>query len=225
MPSGAVLLSAQRSPAGVPLASTVIGNEPAFPARRSVDDRGTQSSGDGQPVRILIKVADPRRAQRDGQADGIQPDRVRPGVTTDHQYLGSRLRGQLRADGAPGIGDVVARAGHRDRVHIGGKPDEHGVGMRHADQVGEEAAPLQTAHRAEPVARHPRVCRAVAGWQSAIADAILARGLADADADQLATLVLAAIEGGLLLARANRDGAPLRTVGRQLAALLRTRVP
>jgi len=69
------------------------------------------------------------------------------------------------------------------------------------------------------------VCRAVAGWQSAIADAILARGLADADADQLATLVLAAIEGGLLLARANRDGAPLRTVGRQLAALLRTRVP
>jgi len=36
---------------------------------------------------------------------------------------------------------------------------------------------------------------------------------------------LASIEGALLLARAKRDAEPLRTVGNELAALLRERVP
>jgi hypothetical protein len=40
----------------------------------------------------------------------------------------------------------------------------------------------------------------------------------------LTALVLAGIESALLLARAERDGAPLLTVGDQLAAIVRDRV-
>jgi TetR/AcrR family transcriptional regulator, lmrAB and yxaGH operons repressor len=59
----------------------------------------------------------------------------------------------------------------------------------------------------------------------ALSEAMVGRGLALAEAASLATLVLAGIEGALLLARASRDGSPLRTVGHELAAVLRTRLP
>jgi TetR/AcrR family transcriptional repressor of lmrAB and yxaGH operons len=66
-------------------------------------------------------------------------------------------------------------------------------------------------------------------WRRALADAFRAvepaePGLDEAAADQLATLVLAAIEGALLLSRAARDPAPLHDVGAELAQLVRERV-
>ena len=71
-----------------------------------------------------------------------------------------------------------------------------------------------------------RACQGALGsWQAAIAEAIRERGAATADARRLATLVLAGIEGGLLLARAQRDSGPLRAVGDELAAILRRRIP
>lgn len=82
---------------------------------------------------------------------------------------------------------------------------------------------LETAHTSELLSSS---CAAVfAGWHAALAEAIHARGVGAQQARQLATLVLAAIEGGLVLARANRDPEPLRTVGHELASLLRARVP
>ena len=61
---------------------------------------------------------------------------------------------------------------------------------------------------------------AFTGWRKVIAEALSAAGLADEDADGLALTVLAGIEGGLLLARAARDGDVLITVGQRLAALI-----
>ncbi|HET6259433.1 TetR family transcriptional regulator [Pseudonocardia sp.] len=55
-------------------------------------------------------------------------------------------------------------------------------------------------------------------WQSLIADHLRAAGIASAD--DLATVLLAAIEGALLLARTRHDLAPLRTVGAHLRLLL-----
>jgi Transcriptional regulator LmrA/YxaF-like, C-terminal domain len=82
---------------------------------------------------------------------------------------------------------------------------------------------LETAHRSDALGH---ACRdALAGWRAALAEAMVARGTGEADARALATLVLAGIEGALLLARADRDPAPLTTVGRELADVLRARVP
>jgi TetR/AcrR family transcriptional regulator, lmrAB and yxaGH operons repressor len=82
---------------------------------------------------------------------------------------------------------------------------------------------LETAHVSPRLAQ--ACAGALAGWQAALTEAMVARGMAGDDASSTATLVLAGIEGGLLLARANRDGSPLRTVGRELASVLMVRVP
>lgn len=82
---------------------------------------------------------------------------------------------------------------------------------------------LETAHTSERLAD---ACASVlSGWHGALTEAIVARNVALREASSLATLILASIEGALLLARAKRDAEPLRTVGSELAALLRQRVP
>lgn len=82
---------------------------------------------------------------------------------------------------------------------------------------------LETAHTSAVLAE---ACQAALGsWRAAITEAITARGIASADALRLATLVLAGIEGGLLLARAYRSSEPLRAAGDELAAILQARVP
>jgi TetR/AcrR family transcriptional repressor of lmrAB and yxaGH operons len=65
---------------------------------------------------------------------------------------------------------------------------------------------------------------ALTGWRDALTEAITAHGAAAPEAASLATLVLAGIEGGLLLSRATRDPGPLRTVGSELATALRARL-
>jgi AcrR family transcriptional regulator len=58
-------------------------------------------------------------------------------------------------------------------------------------------------------------------WQELIAHALLGAGVGRTDARRLATLVIAAIEGAILLCRARRDIRPLRDVHRALEATLR----
>jgi AcrR family transcriptional regulator len=82
---------------------------------------------------------------------------------------------------------------------------------------------LETAHTSATLAA---ACDgALQSWIDAVTDAIAARGVAGDEARALGTLVIAGIEGALVLARASRSGAPLHAVGRELAALLRERVP
>ncbi|KDN23634.1 TetR/AcrR family transcriptional regulator [Amycolatopsis rifamycinica] len=57
-------------------------------------------------------------------------------------------------------------------------------------------------------------------WHGILSGYLAGRGLSDGDADELATVVLAAIEGGLLLARTRRDLAPLRAVAAHLHTTL-----
>jgi AcrR family transcriptional regulator len=65
---------------------------------------------------------------------------------------------------------------------------------------------------------------ALTGWRDTLTEAIAAHGAATLEAASLATLILAGMEGGLLLARATRDPGPLRTVGSELATALRARL-
>jgi AcrR family transcriptional regulator len=65
---------------------------------------------------------------------------------------------------------------------------------------------------------------AFARWQDVIANALLAAGVGRTDARRLATLVVASIEGAILLCRARQDIRPLRDVHRALEATLRTAI-
>ncbi len=61
-------------------------------------------------------------------------------------------------------------------------------------------------------------------WQELIARTLLDAGVSRTDARRLATLVVSAIEGAILLCRASRDIRPLRDVHRALEATLRTAI-
>jgi TetR/AcrR family transcriptional regulator, lmrAB and yxaGH operons repressor len=61
-----------------------------------------------------------------------------------------------------------------------------------------------------------------AGWQRALADVLRADGHDAAEADELAAVALALIEGALVLARARRSRLPIEQAGRRVARLLDT---
>lgn len=61
--------------------------------------------------------------------------------------------------------------------------------------------------------------RVFAGWIDAATSRFTHAGLAEEDARHLATTVVAALEGGFILARARRDPAVLREIGLQMRSL------
>ena len=82
---------------------------------------------------------------------------------------------------------------------------------------------LETSHTSDHLAA---VCHAAfTGWQETLTEALTARGVSPREARALAALVVAAIEGSLILARAGRDPTPLKAVANELSRLLRERVP
>ncbi|QQG85968.1 TetR/AcrR family transcriptional regulator [Mycobacteroides chelonae] len=58
-------------------------------------------------------------------------------------------------------------------------------------------------------------------WQDLIAAGLVEMGIKQKRAGSLATLIVTSIEGGLILARANRDTAPLHKVQKELEQILR----
>lgn len=67
--------------------------------------------------------------------------------------------------------------------------------------------------------------RAFAQWESAFAGALRRAGLARGRAARLASLVVAAVEGAIVVSRARRDPQPLLDVARELEATLREALP
>ena len=61
-------------------------------------------------------------------------------------------------------------------------------------------------------------------WREPVTRALLDAGVSRTDARRLATTVVAAIEGAILLCRVRRDIRPLRDVHRALEATLRTAI-
>ncbi|HET7801287.1 MAG TPA: TetR family transcriptional regulator C-terminal domain-containing protein, partial [Humibacillus xanthopallidus] len=57
-------------------------------------------------------------------------------------------------------------------------------------------------------------------WRRPITEALVGMGRSRRRADSLSTLMLCALEGAILMARARRDTAPLRLVARELAPVL-----
>jgi AcrR family transcriptional regulator len=61
---------------------------------------------------------------------------------------------------------------------------------------------------------------AFAGWEAQIADGLVPHGVARERAESIATLAIAAIEGAVVLARAERSTGPLERVAGELERLL-----
>jgi hypothetical protein len=57
-------------------------------------------------------------------------------------------------------------------------------------------------------------------WQELLEQRLVAEGVSAARAEELAVLVIASVEGAIVLARAQRDARPLDNVHRQLRALV-----
>jgi TetR/AcrR family transcriptional regulator, lmrAB and yxaGH operons repressor len=72
---------------------------------------------------------------------------------------------------------------------------------------------------------HEVCAAAYGGWQRLIEAQLTGVGIDEPRAERLATFVLAAIEGALLLAKAHRSGEPLRRVGAELQAMLAALAP
>jgi len=81
---------------------------------------------------------------------------------------------------------------------------------------------LETAHSSEVLA--DACAEALGSWRAALAEALRSHGMPESEAASLAALMLAAIEGALIMARAERAVTPLELVGDELAALLRARI-
>ena len=77
---------------------------------------------------------------------------------------------------------------------------------------------LEEAPGDTPVAHAAR--DALMATQAALAECLAASGLSATRADELASHTLAALEGALILARINKDSAPVRSAGRQVAAVI-----
>ena len=66
-----------------------------------------------------------------------------------------------------------------------------------------------------------QACRdAYAAWREVIADRLVADGLKRSRADDAATLVLSAMEGALILARAERTVRPIRVLAKHLPLIV-----
>jgi AcrR family transcriptional regulator len=66
---------------------------------------------------------------------------------------------------------------------------------------------------------------AFAAWHEALAAGLRDAGLSRARARRLATTIVAAVEGAVILSRAEHDGRPLKDVGAELELLLRAALP
>lgn len=71
---------------------------------------------------------------------------------------------------------------------------------------------------------HRAAAEAFDGWQSRLAESLRRNGVAAAIAEQLATLVVAAVEGAVVLCRVQRSTRPLELVAAQLDDLLRVQL-
>jgi TetR/AcrR family transcriptional repressor of lmrAB and yxaGH operons len=128
------------------------------------------------------------------------------------EHSGEQLRGAIAA--------VMASPGGAART-VGGLIDALAAGLEasgYRDGCPIATVTLETAANAEPIRLTAE--RVFSSWLAEFESALVAEGLSLDVSKRRAMLVLAAVEGGLLLARARRDAAPLLAVKEELQALL-----
>ncbi|WP_040804058.1 TetR/AcrR family transcriptional regulator [Nocardia concava] len=160
-------------------------------------------------------------------------------------YFGTGLNQVIAHSGAPRgslyfhfpggkdqlVGESVRRAGAAIGDSLGALADSdvstvefiervlRQLGDRLEESEWRKGCPVATV-ALETAASHDSIQQACSEVYSGWEDTVRARLAGRPGADDLATTILALIEGGLLLARAHRSREPLNRVGRQIAVWL-----
>lgn len=140
-----------------------------------------------------------------------------------HHFPGGKE--QLAVEAVERSGSALVRTVERIAADA---PDVAGVLERLADLLAdslesssyEAGCPVATValECAPGTSSITRACQQVfRGWIGVLTDRLIDEGWGEADARDFATTVVAAVEGGLLLARVESDAEPLRAVLRDLA--------
>jgi TetR/AcrR family transcriptional repressor of lmrAB and yxaGH operons len=94
----------------------------------------------------------------------------------------------------------------------------------HVERSGFAAGSPLTAVAMETATTSPRInvaCHEAYGMlKSAFKDKLIECGYSNTKADELATFIVSAVEGGIILSRTSHTGDPLRLVAKQLKVLL-----
>jgi TetR/AcrR family transcriptional repressor of lmrAB and yxaGH operons len=99
-------------------------------------------------------------------------------------------------------------------------------GLRDSDyRLGCPIAPIVFDHPDKTSDLARAVEETVTSWHEAFVRHFLAAGVTKERAGTLATVIIATLEGALLMARAQRDIAPAVTVAEQLAVMVRDALP
>lgn len=159
-------------------------------------------------VREVAKLAQAPLGSTYHYFPGGKPQMVSEAISQSGQAISHLLARELSAGPQAGLQVffTIWRQLLADSQYQAGCPIVAVLCDAHASD--EHAAPLQAARQA------------MAQWQQLLADSLVAAGLPAAQADSLATLVIAAVEGAILLCRAQRNATPLAQVASQLDTLL-----
>lgn len=122
--------------------------------------------------------------------------------------LAGREVGDLLEEGASSVdpADLVAGFAAGWAAHVTGSNYAAGCAIAAIVAESQHGAPELAQAAAEAFGR----------WRTILADSLVHHGVRRARAQQLATLAVAAVEGGVILARAGRTATPLDDVGREL---------
>ena len=92
-----------------------------------------------------------------------------------------------------------------------------------ASSLGVLSPPLSLT--TQSLLRWPRFARRLSSSGSRCWLKVLARGASNGRAESLATVIVCALEGGLILARTRRDTAPLDAIAEELASMVQSALP
>ena len=141
---------------------------PAAPAER--DRVGAQQLGQGQALRAGVDVVHPLGAEGHRQGGGVKADAA--GRAADDEHRCARRSFEPGGHGPVGVGQVIAGAGHGQRIDAGGHRRQHEVGVGDAHHVADEAAVLTERPPEAERRRGRRLARAVRGLAGAAARAV-----------------------------------------------------
>ena len=143
-----------------------------------------------------------------GGKEELVLEATRQGVAIVTQVLKEALTSS--ADPADGVRAFVEAAAHglRDSGYVFGCP----------------VAPI-VLDSPESSALAEACQEALKEWQKVFVEGLGSAGIEGRRAESLATMIVCGLEGGLLLARARRDIAPLDAVAEELASMVRSALP
>lgn len=164
-------------------------------------------------VREVAKLAQAPLGSTYHYFPGGKPQMVSEAVSLSGEAIQRLLARELAAGPLPGLRAFCTLWRQRlaDSDYQAGCPVIAVASDAHAGD--DSAAPLAAASQA------------IRQWQQLLAGSLHNAGLPAAQADSVATLLIAAVEGAILLCRAERSPAPLDTVAAELDALLHALLP